>query len=71
MAAELAVSGGIRVSSRRAILEWRGSFDLHATYDAAPNGRLLLINPAGEDAKITVIVNWASDVRARLAAEKH
>ncbi len=67
--AALGVSGGIRVLSRRAVLAWRASFDLHANYDVAPDGRLLLVKPAGDDAKITVIVNWATDVRARLAAE--
>ena len=44
---------------------------IHANYDVAPDGsRFLMLKPAGEDAKVTVVHNWGRELREKLAAGK-
>ncbi|MFN9119993.1 MAG: hypothetical protein ACK5XT_18515, partial [Gemmatimonas sp.] len=70
MAAAVSVTPTFAVQSRRQL--FAGAYEAsgpHANYDAAPDGRHLLMLKAKDDrAPVVMVINWAAEVRDRLKA---
>jgi eukaryotic-like serine/threonine-protein kinase len=70
IAAQIATSPGLAVATREPLFEDRyRMFEFHQQYDVHPDGRrFLVLQPAGPDQEIVVVVNWIQELRARTGA---
>jgi hypothetical protein len=69
MSASIRAGDELEVISREVL--FRDSFMKrslpHANYDVAPDGRSLLMVKATEEPEVTVIYNWISELRSKVA----
>ena len=70
MAATLATNPGLAIVGRETL--FKGDYPVttgHANYDVAPDDKqLLLLRPVSDSASAIVVHDWASELRAKLAA---
>ena len=70
LAANVGAGATFTISSREKL--FAGDFtsgNIHASYDVSRDGKhFLMVHPVGQGAELTVVVNWAADVKRRLAA---
>jgi Tol biopolymer transport system component/tRNA A-37 threonylcarbamoyl transferase component Bud32 len=69
MVAKLTPEPAVSVISHDSLFSWpfSGIYFTAATYDVAPDGRILLIKPSDERYQLVVALNWAADLAARMA----
>jgi Tol biopolymer transport system component len=74
MAATLAMvpsrPADLTVARREMLFEDRASANdpYHQQYDVLPNGWLAVLRPAAEEPEIVLVLNWLTELRARMAA---
>jgi serine/threonine-protein kinase len=70
MAAELVTTGGLSITSRRALFEDRylRAINPHADYDAAPDGSGLLFLRGVNQQRLIMVQNWVQELKERLGA---
>lgn len=71
VAARVSTSGSFKVVSRVAL--FKNSFaasDRHSNFDVSPSGRdFMMVQESAEESKAIVVVNWAKELKSRLAAD--
>jgi serine/threonine protein kinase/Tol biopolymer transport system component len=69
--ANIALGGNPMVTSRDTVAT--GQFQsnrFHPMYDVSPDGRLLMLQATGPQLELTVVLNWAQGLAARVKAKK-
>ena len=70
LAATLATAPALAVTRRDTLFEDRSAADIyHAEYDVLPDGKhFVVLRPAAESPEIVVVLNWLTELRARMNA---
>ena len=69
MAADLVLTPGLAVTSRRALFDDQFDGEMHhVNYDVTSDGRLVMVHQGTRKPEIVVVLNWIQELRARLAS---